>query len=299
MFGKAQVFPFDVALPTLHGTWGEDGTLQGLLAAEGVPMACGGVGPMGLTINKMWTLHEAMVREIPVLSSMLVRRGDVLDAATATKALGKFPLFIKPNTLGSSMGAHKVDNEEELQAALADVFRLDTAALVQPCVPNLVEYNVAVRRKPDGTVVTSAIERPLRKGELLSFEDKYAHSGTNKLTSNNASMATMDRELNPKELGMRAVSIRTWAEQLFVGLELSGAPRLDFLCNEKTGDIWFNEINPIPGGLGWFLWGAAPEAISFTDLLTDMVTEAQARTRTHARVVDPVSTGGAIFGKRG
>lgn len=299
-----RTFAFDVALPALHGTWGEDGTLQGVLAAEGVPMACGGVGAMGIAINKMSTMHAAAVRDIPVLPSLLVHRGEAEEAVeTAVGVLGDFPLFVKPNFLGSSMGVHKVATCDALTDALTDALRLDTAVVIQPCVPNLVEYNVAVRRKPDGTVVTSAIERPLRKGELLSFADKYAGSGTNKLgrkiNPRTAGMAHMDRVLNPPELGARETQIRAWAVMLFNGLEMSGAPRLDFLCDEVTGEIWFNEMNPIPGGLASFLWEVAPEPVGFTDLLTGMIEDAVTRARTQARLVDPLNTGGALFTKRG
>lgn len=302
---KPKTFAFDVVIPALHGTWGEDGTLQGVLAADGVPFVGGGVSAMGVTINKLWTAELAKAAGLPAMPGVLAWRGAAVDAKQVVKALGKYPLFVKPNFLGSSIGAKMVKNEDELQAAVGEVFRLDTAALIQPCVPNLVEYNVAVRRDARGEVVTSAIERPLREGESLDFKAKYLSGGGldklgNKLGAGGQGMASATRELNPKEIkGKKEEQIRAWAEKLFVYLDLAGTPRLDFMCNEKTGEIFFNEINPLPGSFAYFLWEAAEPKMGFTGLLDGLINEAKQRVRNRARVVDPVATGGGIFRKRG
>ena len=86
---------------------------------------------------------------------------------------------------------------------------------------------------------------------------------------------------------------------LFEALDLAGAPRLDFLCNEQTGEIWFNEVNPLPGSFGYFLWEAATPRVGYSELLDDMLSEARQRVRSRTRVIDPVANGGAIFSKRG
>ncbi len=301
MLSKPKTFAFDMVIPALHGTWGEDGTLQGVLAAERIPFAGGGVDAMSLTINKMWTLGAAAQAGLPTPPTMIVAKGDDLDEAL-DKWRGDYPVFIKPNFLGSSIGARVAKTAEDARAALGEVFRLDHAALVQRCVPNLVEYNVAVRRQPDGTVVTSAIERPLRKEESYTFKDKYLSGDmASKLRGgSNPGLVNATRVLHPPELSNgRGEKIRSWAVQLFEALDLAGAPRLDFLCDEKTGELWFNEVNPLPGSFGYFLWEAATPAVGFSQLLDDMLTEARNRVRSRVRVVDPLATGGAIFTKRG
>ncbi len=300
MFKKPKTFAFDVVLPALHGTWGEDGTLQGVLAAEGIPFAGGGVGAMSLTINKMWTLGAAAAAGLPVPPSMLVGRHEDVDAKIA-QWKGSYPVFVKPNFLGSSIGARMARDEDDLRAALAEVFRLDIAAVVQRCVPNLVEYNVAVRRTPEGKVVTSAIERPIRKGESYSFTEKYLSQGVeSKLSGASAGLVGATRAMNPPELdAKREAQIRGWATALFEAVDLAGTPRLDFLCDGATGEIWFNEINPLPGSFGYFLWEGAAEPTGYTQLLDDMLTEARTAMRRRARVIDPVANGGAIFRKRG
>lgn len=301
---RGKTFGFDVVIPALHGTWGEDGTLQGVLAADGIPCVGGSVGAMGLTIHKMWTVGAAASVGLPVPPTMYVARGSDV-AAKLAEWKGKYPVFVKPNTLGSSIGARVAKDKADAELAVAEVFRLDTAAVVQRCIGNLLEYNVAVRRNGKGQLETSAIERPLRKGESLDFRDKYLSGGGldklgNKLGTHSEGMASATRALNPPELDkQRDKQIRDWATALFEALDLAGTPRLDFLCDEKTGELWFNEINPLPGSFAYFLWEGAAEPVGFSELLDDMILEARARMRTQARVVDPVANGGAIFRKRG
>lgn len=297
---RGKTFAFDVVVPALHGTWGEDGTLQGVMAAEGVPMVGGGVGAMSLTINKMWTTGAAAAAGLPVPPTMYVARGSDV-AAKIAEWKGKFPVFVKPNFLGSSIGARMAKDKDDLEVALGEVFRLDTAALVQRCIANLVEYNVSVRRNARGKVVTSAIERPLRKGESYSFKDKYLSQGVeSKLSGASAGLVGATRVMSPPELdSKREAQIRGWAATLFETLDLAGTPRLDFLCDEKTGEIWFNEVNPLPGSFAYFLWEGGPQGVGYSELLDDMIEEARGRVRSRTRLIDPVATGGGIFRKRG
>lgn len=313
-FGRAAAIPFDYFLPALHGSWGEDGTVQGALAAEGAIVAGSGVGGMATTIHKHHTALLAASLGIPVVPTHTVRRGESLNPA-ALKALGKFPLFVKPNFLGSSIGVHKVADMAALTEALAAVLRLDTLALVQPCIPNLIEYNVAVRRLPNGEVVTSAIERPKRQGDSYDFKTKYLSGNQSgkiqgKLGGDKGEalrgIIGATRTLNPPELASGqgaklAAAIRAHAVSLFAELDLMGTPRLDFMVNEATGALYFNEINPTPGSFSFFLWEAStgPGQCGLTELLTDLLTEARQRARTHHRPTDPATMGGRIFTRRG
>lgn len=301
LLAKPKTFGFDMVIPALHGTWGEDGTLQGVLTAEKIPFAGGDVSAMALTINKMWTLSAAHAAGLPTPPTLYVAKHDDVDEKLGGWR-GDYPVFIKPNFLGSSIGARVAKTPDDALAALQEVFRLDHAALVQRCIPNLVEYNVAVRRRADGTVVTSAIERPLRKDESYTFKDKYLSGDmASKLSGgSNPGLVNATRVINPPELDDgRAAQVRAWAVALFEALDLAGAPRLDFLCNEQTGEIWFNEVNPLPGSFGYFLWEAATPRVGYSELLDDMLSETRQRVRSRTRVIDPVANGGAIFSKRG
>ncbi|MFN7163043.1 MAG: hypothetical protein ACK5VJ_00775 [Pseudomonadota bacterium] len=318
-FGKAKPVVFDIALPALHGTWGEEGLLQGALQSEGVPMACGRTGPMALAMHKLWCQQVAAAVGVPTIPTLAVGRDDAVPTLKTLKAaLGAFPLFVKPNALGSSIGASRVADEAALHTALANVLRLDTCALIQPCVEGLIEYNVAVRRLPNGKVLTSAMERPLVKGESYDFKTKYLAEGGAKKAGNVDSpklgamrgMLGSSRTIHPPELetpkGQKLdAAIRAHAIALFNALELSGMPRLDFMVSKK-GELYFNEINPIPGSFGFFLWEAAKGQmngkfahIGFTGQLTAMLEEARAQVRKHHRTIDPTASGGQIFTRRG
>src|SRR5690606_37757130 len=128
-----------------------------------------------------------------------------------------------------------------------------------------VEYNVAVSRI-EGEVRTSAIERPKAQEELLDFKQKYLSGGDNKSGTKNPGessegMLSLTRELNPRLDKGQEENIRAWSRAMFIGVEGAGAPRIDYLCDSKSGEIWLNEVNPIPGSYGYFLWEAAEQPL--------------------------------------
>ncbi len=101
-------------------------------------------------------------------------------------------------------------------------------------------------------------------------------------------MLSLTREINPVLPKQQAPDIRRWALAAFEAVGGTGAPRIDFLCNEATGDIWLNEVNPCPGSFAFYLWEAAPEPLGFTALLSALIDEAQARHRAMQLPDDPV-----------
>jgi D-alanine-D-alanine ligase len=214
-----------------------------------------------------------------------------LDAAMKEANIG-FPCIVKPVHLGSSIGVGKAENIEEARALLAAIFRLDTQALVEPFVPNLVEYNVSVARFGE-TTRCSAIERPKRVEDMLDFRQKYLSGGDGKtggkvLGQSSQGMLSLTREINPDLPPAFADNLRRWAIAAFEAVGGTGAPRIDFLSNEATGEVWLNEVNPCPGSFGFYLWEAAPEPIGFTALLSLLIDEAQARHRAVQLADDPV-----------
>ena len=176
-----------------------------------------------------------------------------------------FPCIVKPVHLGSSIGVGKADSIEDVRALLPTIFRLDPQAIIEPFVPNLVEYNVAVTRI-GGALRTSAIEQPKRAEELLDFRQKYlsggdGKSGTKGDTANSQGMLSLTRDINPTLPQGLENSIRRWATDAFEAVSGTGAPRVDFYCNEATGEAWLNEVNPIPGSFALFpVGGGRPAA---------------------------------------
>jgi len=284
---KRTVIPFDLMVPAIHGSNGEDGSLQGMLEFADIPFAgCRSLGAAA-TMDKVFAKSAARTGGIKVLPELALDRpakGIFLDPATLEgqlkEAFGtlKFPYIVKPCNLGSSVGVGKADDMDGLVAALMSAFRLDSRVIVEPFVANLTEYNIAVRRSSAGAILTSAIERPLRKAELLDFKNKYlagGEPGGPKLDSGpSEGMASLNRELNPSDLSdAQETFVRNSASRMFDLLSLAGSVRVDFLSNSETGELWLNEVNTIPGSFAYFLWEAAAEPTSFLELTSAIIDE--------------------------
>jgi D-alanine-D-alanine ligase len=282
LFRAATAISFDVALLAFHGTTGEDGQVQGLFETAGVPYTGMRTLASAVLMDKAATKRMLNGLGIAMLPQVVIpkpQQGLIVDRATLAKLVGDapFPAVVKPNHLGSSIGVAKVANVDELAAVLPQIFRLDTSAVLEVFVPNLVEYNVAVSNF--GNVLrTSAIERPKSAADLLDFKQKYlpkgGKTGTKIPGQSSEGMLSLTREINPALPAETERKIRTWAEQAFLAVGGTGAPRIDFLSDGKTGDIWLNEVNPCPGSFGFFLWEAAAEPMLFTKLLTNLVEQA-------------------------
>ncbi|WP_374763088.1 D-alanine--D-alanine ligase [Yunchengibacter salinarum] len=310
LFGTREtLLPFDLAVPALHGSNGEDGTLQGLLDFADIPYAGCRTLAAAATMDKAFFKSICRDGGLTVLPDLVVDRpehGQFLDpdtvAQTLSDALGAdpYPLIVKPCNLGSSVGVQRATDRDGLMAALTGVFRLDGRALVEPCVTSLVEYNVAVRRAPDGRVLTSAIERPLAKGDVLDFANKYragGDAGGPKLDgAESEGMASLNRELDPESLSdAQARQIRETAESLFDGLDLAGSVRVDFLADADSGDLWLNEVNTCPGSFAYFLWEAAETRTSFLDLTHDLIREGFRLSGKRLGLTDAAAGGATLF----
>lgn len=302
---KIRSQPFDVAVPAIHGSNGEDGSLQGLLDFAAIPYVGSGTLASARTMDKLAAKRAARANGLKVLDEAVICRppeGQFLGEDALTAALENeigshdFPYIVKPRNLGSSVGVSRADDMDSLMAALLKVFKLDTAALVEPCVDPLVEYNIAVRRSPDGGVETSAIEKPLGAGEVLDFSNKYrAGSKGGAKQSGSEGMASLNREIDPESLSSQQdAEIRAAAIRLAHLFELGGSARIDFLSNKDTGEIWFNEVNTIPGSFAYFLWEAAETPISFLALTHTLIEEARTRAKA-ARAQTDSAAGGAVL----
>jgi D-alanine-D-alanine ligase len=298
LFSRRPPMEFDVALLAFHGSGGEDGQMQGLFEAANIPYTGMRTLASAVLMDKAITKRALEGSGIPLLRQAVIDRP--ATGLPAAAALGEemrlanigFPCIVKPVHLGSSIGVGKAENVEEARALLAAIFRLDTQALIEPFVPNLVEYNVSVARF-GGAVRCSAIERPKRVEDLLDFRQKYLSGGANKtggkvLGQSSQGMLSLTREINPELTPAFADNLRRWAIAAFEAVTGTGAPRIDFLSNEATGEVWLNEVNPCPGSFGFYLWEAAPEPIGFTALLSLLIDEAQARHRAVQLADDPV-----------
>lgn len=298
---------FDVAMPAFHGLYGEDGQIQGLFEMAGIPYTGPRTLASGVFMDKEVTKHVCRSLGIPVLACNILHRpkdGYLIPEDQIEKMLDgmPYPVIVKPCHLGSSIGVAKAANAAEVSASLPAIFEYDVSAVVEPCVPNLVEYNVSVSRA-SGALETSAIEKPKTNAELLDFKEKYmsgsgGKSGTKNPAESSQGMLSLTREINPKLKEQQEKDIRDWSMRLFMAVDGTGAPRIDYLCDSKTGQIWLNEVNPQPGSFAYFLWEAAQEPVMFSRLLANLIDEAIERKERQYLPADPVPEGARLLSRK-
>ena len=232
-----EAFPLpDVIFPVLHGPLGEDGTLQGFLELLHVPYVGCGVLGSALGMDKEFSKILAKKNGIPVLPFLCLRHPK--EASLVEKRL-RFPVFVKPARLGSSVGISRVENSADLSRAIRLAFSYDTKILIEKAISPR-EIECAVLGDPD----SSAGDLRLRAsvlGEVIPHSDFYDYK-TKYLTANGAG-----REIPAKLNSAQTKKIREYSIQIFRALECYGMARVDFLVDKKTQKIYFNEINTIPG----------------------------------------------------
>jgi len=307
LFQRSKTIEFDVALLAFHGLYGEDGRLQGAL--EMADIAYTGMRAYASTIlmDKVATKRVIADTGVAMLPFHEIKRpahGLLLTTEELQAQIGDdlaFPAIIKPSHLGSSIGVARVNDLEELAAVLPGLFRYDSAAILEPFVENMIEFNLAVARI-DGELRASAIEKPKRAEELLDFKQKYLsggskEGGTKAPGGGRASegMLSLTRELNPEMPAEMEDRLRGWAKTAYTHVHGTGAPRLDFIGNQETGEFWLNEVNPCPGSFGYFLWEASEPPMLFADLLEHLINEAVEQRAAGELPDDPTPTDARLF----
>ena len=288
---KEDVIPVDVYIPVFHGQYGEDGCIQGLFELADVAYAGSSVLASAVAMNKYICKKLLGAHGIPVLPGITIKKQEALVDITGackivmqTEGFQKFPLFIKPVNLGSSVGVSKANSEAELAAGLAKVFQFDLEAIIEPCITNLMEINVSVlERDASGNVSqndVSVVEIPVASGEFLSYEDKYMREGKGKKgpSSNSLGMAGLTRVIDPNNLESRfRDGVQKYAGESYEILQCSGVVRFDFMVDLDSGELYFNELNPIPGSLSFYLWDRSNPALLLSDVLDRIISGSLAR----------------------
>ncbi len=304
-FGKNVVGAFDVALPVVHGTNVEDGTLMGMLEMLGVAYAGCDLTSSAVGMDKY--LMKAALKQagLPVLDAVVLgAREYLLDPAAGCARVEEavaYPVIVKPVNLGSSVGISYAADREALEAAIDTAFGFASRVLVEPAVQNLREINCAVLGDAD-EAKASVCEEPVSSHEILDFSDKYLNNAD---SAKSAGMSSLKRRL-PAELpeGMTE-RVQELAVRTFQALGCGGVARIDFLNNRETGELWVNEINTIPGSLAFYLWEAA--GLPFAKMLDKLIELAFKRKRERdaltftyeTNILDGVSLGGAKGAKHG
>ncbi|MFN5063752.1 MAG: D-alanine--D-alanine ligase family protein [Pseudomonadota bacterium] len=272
------VIPIDIFVPVFHGQFGEDGCIQGLFELANVPYTGSNVPSSAITMNKYLCKMYLKEHGIPVLPALLVSRRDArealdktIESITAQQGFSTLPLFVKPCNLGSSIGVSRVTTREQLAPALAKVFRYDTAALIEPCVSQIMEINVSIRDF-NGTQA-SVVEIPVSDSGVLSYEEKYLRGGGKKTgESQSQGMASLTRVIDPVDLdpSLRSQVIE-YGKRAFSLLGCSGVARLDFIVDLATEKLYFNELNAFPGSCAFYLWARSNPRVLYPDLIDQMI----------------------------
>lgn len=277
----------DVVFPVMHGTYCEDGTLQGLLELADVPYVGCGVLSSAVGMDKEVAKRLVAAAGIPVVPWVTVRseawkrNRDALSAKIAGD-LG-FPCFVKPANAGSSVGVHKVKSAGDLEAALLDAFRYDTKVLVERAVSaREIELSVLENPDPGGDPLVSVPGEVTPTHEFYSYEAKY-------LDENGAALM-IPAQLAPEQVK----AAQKLARDVFACLECEGMARVDLFLDKVSGGFYLNEVNTLPGFTSISMYPKMWEAsgIGYGELLTRLVNLAIARHERRKTLVRDFNTKG-------
>jgi len=263
----------DVIFPVLHGTFGEDGTVQGLLELAGIPYV--GAGVLGSAVGMDKDVMKRLFRDagLPVVPWLMFLRGEwKQDAARVRRAIHnkfRFPLFVKPASLGSSVGISKVHKARELDPALDLAAQYDRKILVETGVDGReIECSVLGNDRPEASVPGEVI--PVN--EFYDYDAKYVKEGSELI---------IPARLTPRQTHQ----VQELAIRAFQAVDCAGMARVDLLLERKTGGLLINEINTIPGFTSISMYPKLWEAsgVSYTRLVDRLIELALERHREKAR----------------
>ncbi|HAW50157.1 TPA: D-alanine--D-alanine ligase [bacterium] len=254
----------DIAFPLVHGTFGEDGTLQGMLEMINVPYVGSGVTGSAISMDKIVSKRLFSGLSLPIVDWLCFSRNNWREKSNEIiKEIQNrisFPLFVKPSSLGSSIGINKCETLDELSFALDVAFEYDYNVIVEKALSNVNEVNCAVLDSDD--IITSLCEMPIVSDEFLTYGDKYKKGGKGKGMKGASRIipAPISKEVTKK--------IQDMAVYAFRSCQCSGVARVDFFVTDDE-KVYINEINTIPGSLSFFLF--EPIGISFKELITRLI----------------------------
>lgn len=270
LFGGGRL-AVDVAFPCIHGTFGEDGTLQGLLELANLPYVGSGVLASALGMDKI--AMKAIFRSagLPVVDWVALRRDSwTRDPAAAVEQVEReigYPAFVKPANLGSSVGITRATDRESLRDALDVAASYDRRILVEPGLEGAVDVNCSVLGLDDDRR-TSVCEQPVAWQEFLSYEDKYIRGGKGQ------GMKGLSRKIPAPISPELTRQVQDLALRAFQAIDAAGVARIDFLLT-RDERVYVNEINTLPGSLSFYLWEATD--LPFPRLLDRLIEIALAR----------------------
>lgn len=278
-FQKKEITEIDVAFPIVHGTFGEDGTLQGYFELLNIPYVGCDVSSSALGMDKILMKQVLKSSSIPVVdfvwfySKQWVEEEEKL-VSQIEEQLG-YPVIVKPANLGSSVGISRATSRGELEDAVAQAMGYSNKVLIEKMVNDLKEVNCSVLGDYE-EAHPSITEEVFKTEDILSYADKYQNNSSKGMSGTN--------RLIPADVSDEiANKIQELAVNTFRSLGCSGVSRIDFLIDQASNEVFVNEINTIPGSLSFYLW--EPVGKSFTQLTSDLIDLALKRYREQKEIV--------------
>ena len=263
---RRDVTTVDLVLPIMHGTKGEDGTLQGFLETVGIPYcesdtAASVVGQDKVFMKQIWEAVGVPVVKYDWFFDVDYNKNP--DKIVERLEKMGYPLIVKPAHLGSSVGIAIAHNNKELNEAITDAISYDTKILVEEVVVNLKELNISVLGNYQKQHL-SVIEEVGGKDNFLSYDDKYKGGG-----KDGKGMASAKRIIPAKIDETIEKNVCDIAIKAFRALNSSGVVRIDFLVDMDNNKVYANEINSISGSLSFYLWNKTDK--EYQELLEDIL----------------------------
>jgi D-alanine-D-alanine ligase len=266
LLGNKRQIQIDVVIPALHGTYGEDGKIQGLLELIGIPYTGCDTLASAVGMDKIAMKKILAFNKLPLVShfSFDIREWYTNQNAILEKANSmEYPLIIKPSDLGSSIGVSKANNQNELIEAIDLASQFSNNVIVEKMVKNLLEINCAVVGNKE-KATASYCEEPHFEDDVLSYKDKYVSK-----EGSSEGMGGSKRTIPADIPAEQTKKIQEMAIETFKCLFSEGVARIDFLIDKNDNKIYVNEINTLPGSFAFYLF--EPAGKPFATLLEEII----------------------------
>ncbi len=271
----AKNLPVDVVFPVLHGSFGEDGTIQGLFEIANIPYVGGGVMASAVSMDKEKTKQIWLHAGLPVVPFVCVRRYEYQNEETLGSIIKNverdftYPVFVKPCCGGSSVGAAKADDKKTLLKNLKEAFLWDDKILIEPFI-SAREIECSVTGNAELTAYTP--------GEIVSSHGFYDYDA--KYNDPNGAQLLIPADLDDAQFR----TVRELAKKAYCALDLTGLARVDFFLDKKTEKFYLNEVNTIPGFTSISMFAKMCEAsgLHYPDLIEKLLALAIERSKSRA-----------------